>query len=94
MIEEAAGTMMYESKKQQAQKTIEKKDSKLREINDVSRKSIDLIKLIMLLMVLCSDFKRGNHSNFDQVERRKEHLFGISEGSTRIGAFNQIVYCI
>ncbi len=36
MIEEAAGTMMYESKKQQAQKTIEKKDSKLREINDVS----------------------------------------------------------
>ena len=37
MIEEAAGTMMYESKKQQAQKTIEKKDSKLREINDVSQ---------------------------------------------------------
>ena len=35
MIEEAAGTMMYESKKQQAQKTIMKKDSKLREINDV-----------------------------------------------------------
>ncbi len=28
--------MMYESKKQQAQKTIMKKDSKLREINDVS----------------------------------------------------------
>jgi hypothetical protein len=36
MIEEAVGTMMYETKKQQAQRTIEKKDAKLREINDVS----------------------------------------------------------
>ena len=37
MIEEAVGTMMYETKKLQAQRTIEKKDAKLREINDVSR---------------------------------------------------------
>ena len=36
MIEEAVGTMMFETKKQQAQRTIEKKDAKLREINDVS----------------------------------------------------------
>jgi len=36
MIEEAAGTMMYEAKKQAAQKTIEKKDHKLNEINNVS----------------------------------------------------------
>jgi chromosome segregation ATPase len=36
MIEEAVGTMMYETKKQQCQKTIEKKDNKLREINEVS----------------------------------------------------------
>ena len=36
MIEEAVGTMMYENKKQHAQKTIEKKDAKLKEINDVS----------------------------------------------------------
>ncbi|CAL4215524.1 unnamed protein product, partial [Meganyctiphanes norvegica] len=35
MIEEAAGTRMYESKKQTAQKTIEKKDAKLKEINDI-----------------------------------------------------------
>lgn len=35
MIEEAAGTRMYESKKEAALKTIEKKDSKLKEINDV-----------------------------------------------------------
>jgi structural maintenance of chromosome 2 len=35
MIEEAAGTRMYECKKQQAQKTIEKKDAKLNELNTV-----------------------------------------------------------
>lgn len=37
MVEEAAGTRMYEAKKQAAQKTIEKKDAKLRELNDVSQ---------------------------------------------------------
>lgn len=37
MIEEAAGTRMYESKKQSAQRTIEKKDSKLQEIETVSK---------------------------------------------------------
>ena len=36
MIEEAAGTRMYESKRISAQKTIEKKASKLKEINTVS----------------------------------------------------------
>ena len=36
MIEEAAGTRLYESKKEAAQKTIEKKDAKLREIDTVS----------------------------------------------------------
>lgn len=39
MIEEAAGTRLYESKKQVAQKTIEKKDAKLKEINDVRNKN-------------------------------------------------------
>ena len=41
MIEEAAGTRMYESKKQSAQRTIEKKDSKLQEIETV-RSSLNL----------------------------------------------------
>lgn len=36
MIEEAAGTKMYESKKQIAEKNIDKKDAKLKEINDVN----------------------------------------------------------
>lgn len=35
MIEEAAGTRMYEYKKQNAQRTIEKKEAKLREIKTV-----------------------------------------------------------
>lgn len=35
MIEEAAGTRMYECKKISAQKTIEKKDAKLKEIQTV-----------------------------------------------------------
>jgi len=35
MIEEAAGTRLYESKKEAAQKTIEKKDAKLKEIDSV-----------------------------------------------------------
>ena len=54
MIEEAAGTKMYESKKQQAQKTIEKKDAKLKEINDVCLLSAFVnanLKLIMFLMM-------------------------------------------
>lgn len=35
MIEEAAGTRMYESKKQVAQKTIEKKEAKLAALDEV-----------------------------------------------------------
>ena len=41
MIEEAAGTRMYESKKQSAQRTIEKKDSKLQEIETVSKVTLN-----------------------------------------------------
>ncbi len=45
MIEEAAGTRMYESKKNSAQKTIEKKDNKLKEIEIVSLGKRLLIRL-------------------------------------------------
>ena len=48
MIEEAAGTRMYESKKQSAQRTIEKKDSKLQEIETVRK----VEQYIMLLNYL------------------------------------------
>ncbi|XP_066993531.2 structural maintenance of chromosomes protein 2 [Anabrus simplex] len=40
MIEEAAGTRMYESKKQLAESTIVKKDAKLKELNDVINEEI------------------------------------------------------
>jgi len=36
MIEEAAGTRLYESKRENAEKMMEKKESKLREIDTVS----------------------------------------------------------
>lgn len=39
MIEEAAGTRMYEIKRQAAQKHIEKKDAKFKELHAVSRLS-------------------------------------------------------
>lgn len=39
MVEEAAGTRMYEVKRQAAQKTIEKKDTKLSELRTVSSSS-------------------------------------------------------
>lgn len=42
MVEEAAGTKMYETKKQETEKTIIKKDAKLKELNDVC----DVIKKI------------------------------------------------
>lgn len=42
MIEEAAGTRMYENKRTSAQKTIEKKDAKLKEIESVSTAALSL----------------------------------------------------
>ena len=35
MIEEATGTMMYENKKEISQKMIDKKNAKIREMDDV-----------------------------------------------------------
>ena len=67
MIEEAAGTMMYESKKQQAQKTIEKKDQKLREINDILNEEITptLAKL---------KEERSTYLEYQKIQRELEHL--------------------
>ena len=48
MIEEAAGTRLYESKRASAQKTIEKKDMKLKEIDSVSQFTINLIYILVL----------------------------------------------
>ncbi|XP_018012651.2 structural maintenance of chromosomes protein 2, partial [Hyalella azteca] len=67
MIEEAAGTRMYEAKKQQAQKTIEKKDAKLKEINDILSEEITptLSKL---------KEERSQYLEYQKVQRELEHL--------------------
>ena len=49
MMEEAAGTRMYESKKASAVKTIAKKDSKLQEIEKVRIFSAVLVAIEIVL---------------------------------------------
>jgi len=67
MIEEAAGTRMYEAKKQQAEKTIEKKDQKLKEINDILAEEINptLTKL---------KEERSAYLEYQKIQRELEHL--------------------
>merc|ERR1719403_161627 len=67
MIEEAAGTRMYEAKKQQAEKTIEKKDARLKEINDILNEEINptLKKLRE---------ERSAYLEFQKIQRELEHL--------------------
>ena len=67
MIEEAAGTRMYETKKQQAQKTIEKKDAKLKEINDILEEEITP-KLTKLKE------ERTMYLEYQKVQRELEHF--------------------
>ena len=52
MIEEAAGTRLYETKREAAQKTIEKKDTKLREIDTVSFCSVIFIFSLLFFFLL------------------------------------------
>ena len=40
LVEEACGTRLYEMKKVQAQKTMEKKESKVSEINTILREGV------------------------------------------------------
>lgn len=67
MIEEAAGTRMYEAKKQQALKTIEKKEEKIKEINDILMEEVTptLNKLRE---------ERTQYLQFQKTERELEHL--------------------
>ncbi|KAJ7386503.1 Structural maintenance of chromosomes protein 2 [Desmophyllum pertusum] len=67
MIEEAAGTRMYESKKQSAQRTIEKKDSKLQEIETILAEEITptLTKL---------KEERASYLEYQKVMREVEHM--------------------
>ncbi|XP_041357437.1 structural maintenance of chromosomes protein 2-like [Gigantopelta aegis] len=67
MIEEAAGTRLYETKKEAAQKTIEKKDAKLREIDTVLKEDITptLAKL---------KEERSSFLEYQKIIRELEHL--------------------
>ncbi|GAB1610309.1 structural maintenance of chromosomes protein 2-like [Argonauta hians] len=67
MIEEAAGTRLYETKKESAQRTIEKKDAKLAEIETVLREDINptLSKLRE---------ERSSYLEFQKITRELEHL--------------------
>ena len=67
MLEEAAGTRMYESKKQQAEKTIEKKDAKLKEINSILDEEINptLAKL---------KEEKSAFTEYQRIQRELEHL--------------------
>ncbi|KAL6267069.1 hypothetical protein P5V15_000145 [Pogonomyrmex californicus] len=66
MLEEAAGTKMYENKKQSALITIEKKDSKLKEINNILKEEIGP-KLNKLKE------ERTRYVEFQGIERQLEH---------------------
>ncbi|KAL8582210.1 hypothetical protein ACOMHN_004129 [Nucella lapillus] len=67
MIEEAAGTRLYETKREAAQKTIEKKDAKLREIDTVLKEDITptLTKL---------RDERSSYLEYQKILRELEHL--------------------
>lgn len=67
MIEEAAGTRLYENKKEAAQRTIEKKDAKLQEIDTVLKEDISptITKL---------KDERSSYLEYQKINRELEHL--------------------
>ncbi|XP_077293601.1 structural maintenance of chromosomes 2 [Arctopsyche grandis] len=67
MVEEAAGTKMYETKKQETQRTIEKKDAKLKELNDIIKEEISP-KLSKLKE------ERSQYQEYQKVVRELENL--------------------
>ncbi|KAK3911305.1 Structural maintenance of chromosomes protein 2 [Frankliniella fusca] len=70
MVEEAAGTRMYEGKKQAANKTIEKKDSKLNELDEIIQQDVG-----PRLQKLKDD--KAQYLEYQKVNREVEHLSRI-----------------
>lgn len=70
MVEEAAGTRMYETKRQAAQKTIEKKDSKLQELDAVFKDEISP-KLEKLRE------ERSMYMEYQRLERELEDMCAL-----------------
>ena len=71
MIEEAAGTKTYDTKKDNALQTIEKKNAKLNEIERVLRE--DITPMIEKLKQ-----ERSAYIEFQKIEREYNHLFKIT----------------
>lgn len=74
MIEEAAGTRMFEDRKKKAYTTMEKKDAKLNDITDVRAPSC-FIPFI--------DAGKGNRSSLGHSSREKDSLSKVSEPKER-----------
>lgn len=70
MVEEAAGTRMYEGKKLAAYKTIEKKDAKLAELNEILQQDLG-----PRLQKLKDD--RAKYLEYQKVQREADHLSRI-----------------
>ncbi|XP_074031936.1 structural maintenance of chromosomes 2 [Leptinotarsa decemlineata] len=70
MVEEAAGTRMYEVKRQVAQKTIEKKDAKLQELRAIFSEEV-APKLKKLRQ------EREQYLEYQQVDRELERMLGL-----------------
>ena len=69
MIEEAAGTRLYETKREAAQKTIEKKDTKLREIDTVSFCPVIFIFSVLFFFFFCGA---------TMVKRKRDRVNGVT----------------
>jgi len=69
LLEEAAGTRMYEKKKEVANKTLEKKDQKLKEIDDVLKD--DILPSLELLRKQCEQYNEwaALSSNKERLRR-------------------------
>ena len=99
MIEEAAGTRMYESKRASAQRTIEKKDSKLKEIEVVSwtLSNVEWRTIIggghAHLPVYIPDSWWRDHANSKEVEGWTIILSRVSEGDEGGGVFVSTQCC-
>lgn len=79
MIEEAAGTRMYENKKATAQRTIEKKDTKLQEIDNI------LAEEITPTLTRLKE-ERSSYLEYQKVMRELEHLGRLHIAYQFIGA--------
>ncbi|XP_072023463.1 LOW QUALITY PROTEIN: structural maintenance of chromosomes protein 2-like [Amphiura filiformis] len=79
MIEEAAGTRMYENKKATAQRTIEKKDAKLKEIESI------LAEEITPTLTRLKE-ERSSYLEYQKVMRELEHLGRLHIAYQFIGA--------